>query len=487
MDPIGWTAERIREGTATGDIDPVEVVERTLERIRSRNPRINAFLYTDEAGALRAAERVQERVRRGGPPGWLLGVPVAVKDNQCTAGTPTTAGSAMLDGYRPPYAAHVVERIQEEGGIIVGKTNLDEFGMGSSCEHSAFGPVRHPQDPERTPGGSSGGSAAAVADGMACLATGSDTGGSIRLPASLCGIVGLKPTYGRVSRHGLVAYASSMDQIGPLARGVRDAALMMNALAGRDPRDATSSSRPVPDYRADLERGVRGLRLGLMEESMGEGLDAEVERAVRGAAEALRDQGAEVVPCSLPHTAYAATAYYVTAMAEASSNLARYDGVRYGFRAPASSAAALVAGSRGRGFGLEVKRRVLLGAFVLSAGYADAYYRKAARIRTLVRRDFERAFATGLDALIGPTCPHRAIRLGERVDDPVRMYLEDVHTVSANLAGLPAVSVPAGKAGDGLPAGVQILGGPFEEGTILRIGRAVEKARGGARLLDGET
>ena len=481
MDWLSLSARELRDRVAAGEADPREALEACLGRIRERDGGIRAFLHVDEEEARRQAEAVRARVARGDTSGALLGVPVAVKDNQCTSFAPTTCASRILEGYRPPYDAGAVERILAHGGVIVGKTNLDEFAMGSSCEHSAFGPTRNPRDLGRTPGGSSGGSAAAVASGMAWLATGSDTGGSIRQPAACCGIVGLKPTYGRVSRYGLVAFASSLDQIGPMARTVGDAALGMNALAGHDPRDATSSPRPAPDHLEGLEDGVEGLRLGLPREYFGEGIDPAVRERVLAAAEALKGLGATLAPCSLPHTPYAVAAYYIVATAEASSNLARYDGVRYGLRVP-GSLAEMYSRTRSRGFGMEVKRRILLGTFVLSSGYYDAYYGKALRVRTLIRDDFRRAFAAGFDAVVCPTSPVPAFALGERLQDPIQMYLSDVYTVAANLAGLPGISVPCGDTPAGLPVGFQAIGNSFEEAKILRIARAVEKATGGIEV-----
>ncbi|MCU0722607.1 MAG: Asp-tRNA(Asn)/Glu-tRNA(Gln) amidotransferase subunit GatA [Planctomycetes bacterium] len=477
MDVSSWTARELRDRVAAGEADPRDALEACLRKIRERDGELRAFLHVSEEAARRQAEAVRERVRRGDASGALLGVPVAVKDNQCTRFAPTTCASRILEGYEPPYDAGAVERILAHGGIVVGKTNLDEFAMGSSCEHSAFGPTRNPLDPARIPGGSSGGSAAAVAAGMAWLATGSDTGGSIRQPAACCGIVGLKPTYGRVSRYGLVAFASSLDQIGPMARSVGDAALMMNSLAGHDPRDATSDPRPAPDCLAGLEDGVRGMRLGMPREYFGEGIDPGVRERVLAAADALREAGASVEECSLPHTPWAIATYYVVATAEASSNLARYDGVRYGLRVP-GDLAEMYCRTRSRGFGMEVKRRILLGTFVLSSGYYDAYYGRALQVRTLIREDFRRAFASGLDAVVCPTSPVTAFGFGERLRDPLAMYLSDVYTVAANLAGLPGISVPCGETPGGLPAGFQAIGNHFEEPKILRIARAVEKVQG---------
>jgi len=394
-----------------------------------------------------------------------------------TKGWLTTCGSKILSNFTGPYDAHVIERFNDAGLVILGKTNMDEFAMGSSTENSAYGPTRNPWDLERTPGGSSGGSAAAVAARFVPGTLGTDTGGSIRQPAALVGCVGMKPTYGRVSRYGVVAFASSLDQVGPFAQDVRGVALLLRAIAGRDPNDQTSSLRPVPDYDAELEKPVRGLTIGVPKEYFGEGLDPAVEKSVRAGIAALEREGCTVRPISLPNSPHAIATYYLVATAEASSNLARYDGIRYGYRAQArGSLLELYEKTRAAGFGAEVKRRILLGTYALSAGYYDAYYLRAQKIRTLIRRDFDQAFAAGVDAVVSPTSPWAAFRLGEKVDDPLAMYLNDIYTVPVNLAGLPGISVPSGFTQAGLPIGMQLVGRPFEEGTLLRLARAAERA-----------
>ncbi len=486
------TVHDVREAVRSRARSALEICQDALTRIETVNPRLNAF---NTVVADRAMARAQEIDRD--PDRWrdapLAGVPVAIKDNLCTRGVRTTASSRMLEHYLPPYDATVVSRLERAGAVIVGKTNCDEFAMGSSNENSAFGPVRNPWALDRIPGGTSGGSAAAVAAGLAPLALGSDTGGSIRQPASLCGVVGLKPTYGRVSRYGLIAHASSLDQVGPLTRTVHDAALALGVLAGEDAADATSASEAVPDYTASLTGDVRGARIGIPRALL-EGIDVEVSRAIDAALEVLRARGATVVDIELPHAKYATPVYYLVSTAEASSNLARYDGVRYGFRAPDGPGTkdqglrTMYARTRAQGFGPEVKRRIMLGTYVLSAGYYDAYYLKAQQARTLIARDYERAFDR-VDVVAMPTSPTPAVRLGERVSDPVQMYLMDVFTVSANLSGLPAISVPCGFAGgpgaptlgevgsnEGrLPIGLQLMGRRFDEGTLLRVADAYER------------
>jgi aspartyl-tRNA(Asn)/glutamyl-tRNA(Gln) amidotransferase subunit A len=410
-----------------------------------------------------------------GARGPLHGVPIALKDNLCTRDVATTAGSKMLDGYLPPYDATVVERLEQAGAVVIAKANCDEFAMGSSTENSAFKPSRNPWDPSRTPGGSSGGSAVAVAAGVVPVSLGSDTGGSIRQPAALCGVVGLKPTYGRVSRYGLIAFASSLDQIGPFAASARDAAEVLGVIAGADPRDATCVRAPVDDYVAALTGEVRGLRIGVPSRLLEAGVDADVLGAVHGAMATLRSLGATTVDVALPHAQYAIPVYYLVATAEASSNLARYDGVRYGHRTPeARSVTAMYLKTRDERFGAEVKRRIMLGTYVLSSGYYDAYYLKAQQVRTLIRQDYERAFAD-CDVIAMPTTPRPAFRLGEKVDDPLQMYLEDVFTVSANLAGLPAISLPCGISPTGLPLGLQLTGRAFDEATLLATADAYQR------------
>jgi aspartyl-tRNA(Asn)/glutamyl-tRNA(Gln) amidotransferase subunit A len=456
-----------------GEASPTEVVRAVLDRIHSVDGRVHAYLHVDPEAALRDAARWDPLAGRPDAPP-LAGIPIAIKDNICTRGWPTTAGSRILEGYRPPYDATVVTRLREAGAIILGKTNCDEFAMGSSTENSAFGPTRNPWDLDRVPGGSSGGSAAAVAAGEAVLSLGSDTGGSIREPAAFCGVVGLKPTYGRVSRYGLIAFASSLDQIGPFARTVRDSALALGVIAGRDPADSTSADLAVPAFAEGLTGELRGLRLGIVKEFLAEGGDPGVVAAVRSAIETLRGLGAECEEVSLPHAPYALPAYYLVAPAEASSNLARYAGVHYGLRVEADDLYTLYSRTRREGFGPEVKRRIMLGTYALSAGYYDAFYLRAQRVRTLIRQDFDRAF-TRCDVLVGPVAPSAAFRLGERLDDPLQMYLSDVYTVPINLAGVPGISVPCGFV-DGMPVGLQIIARPFEEAAMLNAAYAFEQA-----------
>jgi len=468
------TARDLRERIVSGELRSLEVVESIFRKIDEVEGKVNSYITLTREEALRRAAEVDERASKGGDLGPLAGVPTAVKDVLCTRGVRTTCGSRMLENFIPPYDATVVRRLKEADAIIVGKANMDEFAMGSSTETSHFGASRNPYDLSRVPGGSSGGSASALAAGEALLAIGSDTGGSIRQPASFCGIVGLKPTYGRVSRFGLVAYASSLDQVGPMALDVRDCALLLKVIAGYDPRDSTSVRADVPDYLSSLDGGVDGLRIGLPKEYFSEGLDGEVRDAIMGSVEALSSEGAEVVELSLPHTKYAISTYYLVACAEASSNLARYDGVKYGFRAEgAKDLADMYELTRSRGFGDEVKRRIMLGTYALSAGYYDAYYLKAQKVRTLIKGDFESAFER-CDVIITPVSPTPAFGIGEKIDDPLLMYLSDIYTISANLAGIPGISVPCGRSSDGLPIGLQILGKPFDEPTILRVAGAVE-------------
>jgi aspartyl-tRNA(Asn)/glutamyl-tRNA(Gln) amidotransferase subunit A len=418
---------------------------------------------------------VDEKIARGEEPGLLAGVPVAVKDVILTKGLRTTCGSKLLAEYIPPYDATAITRLEEAGGVILGKTNCDEFAMGSSNENSAFGPVRNPLAPDRVPGGSSGGSAAAVAQGTATLALGSDTGGSIRQPASFCGVVGVTPTYGRVSRYGLTAFASSLDHIGPLARNVRDAATLLQAIAGRDPRDATSAAAPVPDYTQSMDGNVKGLKLGLPREYL-KGLTSETGDLIEAGVATLRKLGCEVREIGMPATDYAIACYYIVATAEASSNLARYDGVRYTFRSEASGTLSdMYRHTRGEGFGAECKRRIMLGTYVLSAGYYDAYYLKAQKVRALIARDFARAFSE-VDAIVAPVSPFPAFKLGEKIDDPLAMYLSDIYTITGSLAGIPCMSVPCGNTAEGLPVGMQILANHFDEPTMFRLADAFERA-----------
>ena len=462
-------------GLRAGERKAAVLLHDSLDAIDARNKKVNAYLSVarDRATARAAAidamapdERAKLR---------LAGLPCGIKDVLTVDGMPATASSKILKGYQPPYTATAVKKLMEAGAVIVGKLNCDEFAMGSSNENSAYGVVRNPQAEDRVPGGSSGGSAAAVAAGMAPVTLGTDTGGSIRQPAAFCGVVGVLPTYGRVSRYGLIAFASSLDRVGPLAGNVRDAAEVLGVIAGHDVMDATSSTAPVPDYTEGLDAGVKGMRLGVPAEYFGEGLDPEVRQAVEGTIERLKAEGAEVKPISLPHTRYAVPTYYVIATAEASANLARFDGVRYGFRAPeVETLAQMYRKTRDLGFGAEVKRRILLGTYVLSAGYYDAYYKRAQQVRRLLAQDFLNAFAD-VDAIVTPTTPTPAFKIGEKSDDPLAMYLADIYTVTANLAGICGASVPCGISKDGLPIGFQILGKHFDEATVLRVGQAVER------------
>jgi aspartyl-tRNA(Asn)/glutamyl-tRNA(Gln) amidotransferase subunit A len=475
---IGAVAE-IADRVRAGEVKAEDVAAKALARIEEKNGALAAFLAVPRERALERARAIDIKRARGETLGRLAGVPIALKDALCTRGVVTTSGSKILEGWVPPYDATVVGRLEAEDAVVVGKTNMDEFAMGSSNENSAYGPAKNPWDPKRIPGGSSGGSAVAVAARMASAALGSDTGGSIRQPAAHTGTVGVKPTYGRVSRYGLVAFASSLDQIGPFAADVRGCARVLGVIAGRDPKDATSLDAPVPDYEAAPD--VRGLRLGVPEEYFAEGLDPEVAANVRAAIDGLKDAGCTVRPVKLPHTKYAVATYYVIATAEASSNLARYDGVRYGLRAEAQDLRAMYGKTRDKGFGPEVKRRILLGTFVLSAGYYDAYYGRALKVRTLIKRDFDAAFAE-VDAIVSPTSPTPAFALGEKIDDPLSMYLSDVYTLPASLAGIPAVSVPCALTKAGLPVGLQIMTPPLEEARCLALAAAWE-ARSPARGL----
>ena len=452
---------------------PSELLERQLADIEARDGEVHAYLRLTPKSARAQAAAADQRYARGEPLGPLDGIPMAVKDVLCVDGVETTAGSQILAGYHPPYDATAIARLRAAGAVFLGMTNCDEFAMGSSTENSGYFPTHNPWGLERVPGGSSGGSAAAVAAGMAVLALGTDTGGSIRQPAALVGCVGLKPTYGRVSRYGVVAFASSLDQVGPFAQDVRGVAMLLGAIAGHDPDDQTSSPRPVPDYAAALGRGVSGLRIGVPREYFGEGLAPEVEKAVRAGIGKLRAQGCKIEEISLPNSPHAIATYYIVATAEASSNLARYDSVRYGHRAKAGSLLEMYEKTRAEGFGAEVKRRIMLGTYALSAGYYDAYYLRAQKVRGLIRRDFDRAFAQ-VDAVVSPTSPTTAFKLGEKVDDPLAMYLNDIYTVPANLAGLPGISVPCGFDARGLPIGLQLIGKPFEEEALLRIAHAAE-------------
>jgi aspartyl-tRNA(Asn)/glutamyl-tRNA(Gln) amidotransferase subunit A len=457
------------------DVSAVDLTRAALARIARLDPQLGAFLTPSEVDAIAAAEAIDRRVAAGQDPGPLAGVPIGVKDIICTAGLRTTAGSRILERFVPAYDATVTARLRQAGAVIVGKLNCDEFAMGSSTENSALGTTRNPWDLARVPGGSSGGSAVAVAARECQASLGTDTGGSVRLPAAFCGVVGLKPTYGRVSRYGVIAYASSLDQVGPLGRDVADVAVVLEAIAGHDPADSTASPRPVPSYMTALDGTVRGLRLGLPREYFVEGMQPEVEAAVREAVRVLERLGAQIEPVSLPHTEYAIATYYLIATAEASSNLARYDGVRYGLREARPALGEMYEATRAAGFGAEVKRRIMLGTYALSAGYYDAYYLKAQQVRTLIRMDFQKALET-CDALVTPVAPTTAFRLGEKTADPLTMYLSDIFTISVNLAGLPALALPCGFDRAGLPIGLQVIGRPFEEATVLRVGHAYEQA-----------
>ncbi len=473
--PHEWTAREIAARVKSKKISAQEVARAFLSRAKAWDKTVKAFLSLDEEKALAQARTVDDRLARGEDPGPLAGVPVAIKDNMCVTGTRTTCASKILENFVANYDATAIARLRDAGAVFIGKTNLDEFAMGSSTENSAFFTTKNPWDPTRVPGGSSGGSAAAVAARLAPLALGSDTGGSIRQPAALCGIVGLKPTYGRVSRFGLVAFASSLDQIGPFAWNTADAALLLGVVAGHDPRDSTSVKRPVPDYLARSADSIKGLRVGLPKEYFIDGMDPAVEKAVREAVKTLESLGATVREVSLPHTDAGLSVYYVLAPSEASANLARFDGVRYGHRsAKATNLLEQYELSRDEGFGPEVKRRIMLGTYALSSGYYDAYYLKAQKVRTLIKNDFDRVFDQ-VDLIVTPTAPTPAFKAGEKSDDPLQMYLSDVFTISCNLAGIPGLSLPCGFSG-GLPIGLQLLGRPFEEERVLAAARAYEEA-----------
>jgi aspartyl-tRNA(Asn)/glutamyl-tRNA(Gln) amidotransferase subunit A len=477
MDATPLTIDAVRSAVQESKTTATALAESFYARIEKDDAQIGAFLTLCKDRALAQAAKADAMAEKGEALPPLGGVPVAIKDVMVTRGVHTTAGSKILENFVPPYDCTAVARMEAAGAVVLGKLNCDEFAMGSSNENSAYRPVHNPRDRSRVPGGSSGGSAAAVAAGMAVATLGSDTGGSIRQPASFCGVVGLKPTYGRVSRYGLIAFASSLDHIGPLTNTVKDAALVLRTIAGRDPMDATSAEVAVPDYVAELDQGARGLKIGVAREYFGEGLDGEVRQSVEAAIQKLATLGCEVMPVSLPHTEYAIPTYYLVATAEASSNLARYDGVRYGFRArDAKSLSDMYRRSRDQGFGAEVKRRIMLGTYALSAGYYDAYYLKAQRVRTLLTRDFEEAFKK-VDVIVTPTSPTTAFKLGERSDDPLAMYLADIYTVTANLAGIPGISIPCGTSRQKLPIGLQILGRHFDESTILRLAHAYQRTQ----------
>jgi aspartyl-tRNA(Asn)/glutamyl-tRNA(Gln) amidotransferase subunit A len=468
------TATETAERVASGAVSAREVTQHYLERI-ARHGALHALLHVDAEGALARSDAIDQRRARGEKLGRLAGVPVVVKDNLCVRGMPTTCASKILAGYLPPYDAHVIERVLAEDGVLIAKSNMDEFGMGSSNENSAFGPVQNPWDRERTPGGSSGGSAAACAARLTPLALGSDTGGSVRQPAAFCGVTAIKPTYGRVSRYGLIAYASSLDNVGPIARDVRDAARLLGVIAGFDARDATSAQRENEDFEQGLTTSIRGLRVGVVRGLAGGGNAASVDAAFASALDVLRAQGAEPVEVELPHLEHAVATYYVIATAEASSNLARFDGMRFGLRVTGSDLNDTYGATRTAGFGAEVQRRIMLGTYALSAGYYEAYYLKAQKVRTLIARDYARAFAR-CDVVATPTAPTPAFKLGEKVDDPLAMYLADIYTLPPSLAGLPALNMPAGFSPEGLPIGLQLTAPAFAEQRLISVASAHERA-----------
>jgi aspartyl-tRNA(Asn)/glutamyl-tRNA(Gln) amidotransferase subunit A len=474
-------AHELAVAIKNGELRSRDLTDSVLDAIEKQNERINAYITVDAEGARVQADEVDRRIASGEAVGPLAGIPVGLKDLICTKGLKTTCASHILNNFIPPYDATVVGKLRAADAVIVGKLNMDEFAMGSSNENSAYGPARNPHDLDRVAGGSSGGSAAAIASGQAVLTLGSDTGGSIRQPASFCGVVGLKPTYGRVSRYGLVAYASSLDQIGPLGRNVRDTATLFQVISGHDDSDSTSVDVAVPDILSELEDGVKGLRVGIPAEFFSEGLDDEVNLAVRRAIDHLSERGATIVDVSLPvagHPEYAIAAYYIIATGEASSNLSRYDGVKYGHRAESDELIEMYNQTRSEGFGTEVKRRIMLGTYALSAGYYDAYYIKAQRVRTLIKQDFENVFES-CDVIASPVAPTTAFKIGEKVDNPLEMYLSDIYTVSVNLAGIPGISVPCGTTPNGLPIGLQLLAPPFEESRLFKAAQVVEHEVGG--------
>jgi aspartyl-tRNA(Asn)/glutamyl-tRNA(Gln) amidotransferase subunit A len=475
------TLAELRAGILAGTTKATDLAASYYDRIAQKNPRLNVYLSLTKERALAQAAKVDDAAAKGDPLPVLAGIPMGIKDVLVMRGAPATAGSKILRGYEPPYDATAVSRLAAAGAVLLGKTNCDEFAMGGSNENSAYGPVRNPVDTERVPGGSSGGSAAAVAANLAAATLGTDTGGSIRQPASFCGVVGVLPTYGRVSRYGLIAFASSLDRVGPFAANVRDAATLLGVIAGHDPQDATSSTALVPDYAAESDKGAEGLRIGVPAEYFAEGLDPEVRAAIEAGIEKLKGAGCTVKPVALPHTKYAVPVYYLIATAEASANLARFDGVRYGHRSKdAATLADLYRHSREEGFGAEVKRRILLGTYALSAGYYDAYYLKAQQVRRILAEEFLRAFAE-VDAIVTPTSPTPAFKLGEKCDDPVAMYLADIYTVTASLAGICGVNVPCGATKAGLPVGMQVLAKHFNESAAFRVARVVEKQGLGIR------
>jgi aspartyl-tRNA(Asn)/glutamyl-tRNA(Gln) amidotransferase subunit A len=477
MELCDRTASELIRMLKKREVSSREITQSVLKRIEEKEGSIHAFITVTREAALEQADQADRSFRKGKEIPPLNGIPIAIKDVLCTKGIRTTAGSSILGNYIPPYDATAVKRVLRSGAVLIGKTNMDEFAMGSSTENSAFGPTRNPFDPGRVAGGSSGGAAAAVAAGETILSIGSDTGGSIRLPAAFCGVAGIKPTYGRVSRYGLISYASSLDQVGALGKSVEDCALLLNLICGHDRRDSTSAAMDVPDFRRSLNKSIKGLRIGLPEEYFVEGIDPRIREQIMTAVHLFGENGAHIVDVSLPHTGYAISAYYLVATAEASSNLARYDGVKYGIRAAenATDSVGLYEATRSQGFGKEVKRRIMLGTFVLSAGYYDAYYLKAQQVRTLIKNDFERAFEK-VDCLVTPVSPCLPFRLGEKITEPLQMYLVDVYTVSLNLSGLPGMSVNCGMV-DHLPVGMQIIGKPFDEEMVLRVASAYEKMK----------
>ncbi len=472
-----WTIDSVHEALAAKRISARKLTAEFYRRIEQRNPELNAYLALSPERAYQQADYIDGLVSRGEPLPRLAGLPLAVKDVLSTKGVVTTCGSRILEGYRPPFDATAVERLERAGAILLGKTNCDEFAMGGSNENSAYGPVRNPVAMDRVPGGSSGGSAAAVAGGLAVAALGTDTGGSVRQPGSFCGIPAMMPTYGRVSRYGLIAFASSLDRVGVFAGNVRDVATIMGMMAGSDPMDSTAAAVPVPDYLQGLDAPVKGLKIGVPTDYFAEGLDPAVREKVEAGISLLERLGCERIPLRMPHTEYAVGTYYLVATAEASSNLARYDGVRYGMRVPGATLIEMYRKTRGAGFGAEVKRRIMLGTYSLSAGYYDAYYLKAQKVRALIARDFTEAFEK-VDAIVTPTSPVPAFRLGERTLDPLAMYLADIYTVTGSLAGVPGISVPCGKTPEGLPVGLQIFGQTFGEGRVLQLANAFERAGG---------
>jgi aspartyl-tRNA(Asn)/glutamyl-tRNA(Gln) amidotransferase subunit A len=476
MELFDLTIHNLHDMLKKGETTAQAVTESVLSRIQAKDGSVKAYITVTEEIARRQAEEADKKIKSGDVSSPILGIPIAVKDNMCTDGIKTTCASKILENFVPPYDAHVVKKLKQTGYVLCGKPNMDEFAMGSSTENSGFFVTRNPWDLDRIPGGSSGGSAAAVAAGECISALGSDTGGSIRQPAACCGVVGLKPTYGRVSRYGLVAFASSLDQIGPITKDVTDAAIMMNVIAGHDPLDSTSAKISVPDFTKALKKDVHGLKIGLPKEYFIEGMDPEVETIVREAVKTLEKLGAKIFEISLPHTDYATATYYILATSEASSNLARYDGVKYGFRAPAPrDLLDMYMKSRSQGFGAEVKRRIMLGTYALSAGYYDAYYKKGQQARTLIKQDFDQVFKQ-VDVIATPTAPTAAFKIGEKTTDPLQMYLSDIFTISVNLAGIPGMSIPCGFTKNNLPVGLQLLGKHFDEEAILHAGFAYEQA-----------